>query len=85
VEAGGNAADFHVHCAVVLAVAATTGGKLRIVWSGGEGRRDQRSTEEEQQQDAERASHEVIVLEISEKPETRPSNFRGTPGYGAVE
>ena len=84
-EGGGYASDLHVHCAVVLAVAAAAGGKLRIVRCEGERGRDQRQAEDEQQQDGERAAHEVIVLEISEKPETRPSNFRGTPGYGAVE
>jgi hypothetical protein len=42
---------------------------LRIVGTGGEHGRDQRKAEEKQQQDAERTSHEVIVLETSEKPE----------------
>jgi hypothetical protein len=54
---------------MVLAIAATTGGQLRIVGTGGEHGRDQRKAEEKQQQDAERTSHEVIVLETSEKPE----------------
>lgn len=68
-EARGNAPRLHVHRAMVLAIAATTGGQLRIVGTGGERGRDQRKAEEKQQQDAERTSHEVIVLETSEKPE----------------
>jgi hypothetical protein len=84
-EGGGYASDLHVHCAVVLAVAAAAGGKLRIVRCEGERGRDQRQAEDEQQQDGERAAHEVIVLEISEKPESRAVELQGTLGYGAVE
>lgn len=70
-EAARNTADFHVHCAMVLAVATAAGGKLRIVGSGGEGWRDQREAEEEQQQNGGRASHENIVQETGEKAELR--------------
>ena len=54
---GGKVSQLHFHRAVMVAIAAAAGGKLRYSGSGHKDGRDQRKAEDEHQRRCERASH----------------------------
>ena len=80
----GKVSHLHFHRAVMIAIAAAAGWKLRCSGSGHKHGRDQRKAEDEHQRRCERASHSFILASRAGRGESqRPA--REVRSYGAVE